>query len=167
MSRILLHKEKGVNPHLTCCSNCGKETGLVLLGASDYVEICEHCKLHAYGGMERKGTCNKCGCGVTRRAVGDLEKFPIGLCDDCTKFYAVANAEARENNAILLRCSKCGFQAVMRGDAELAIAAREYAPEYDHKLMGVEITPEQCPKCSNRPELLPQNYEENSNDATQ
>lgn len=154
MESILLHPEKGVNPFIMQCMHCGKNTGIVLLGRRQYIDVCNNCDTCVIGGFDREG-CPKCGRHERhRKPIHDGDRLAGGICEGCQRFNTEAYNAAVESNAIILRCDKCGMRAVLRGDHELAIAARKERPEYDHKPLGLRVTAEQCPRCQGRYEEL-------------
>lgn len=145
MSEIRLHPEKGVNPRLTVCRACGKDVGLVLLGAHDYVTTCPSCNKKLIGG----GKCPKCHVmGVNKvRLPGGLS-LPIELCDDCQKKHEEA-VVAVKDGGIFWRCTDCGSEGAIRKNAPLAQEVRTKMGIEPPGLCGIEFNKnERCPVCS-------------------
>lgn len=145
MSEIRLHPEKGVNPRLTVCRACGKDVGLVLLGAHDYVTTCPSCNKKLIGG----GKCPKCHVmGVNKvRLPGGLS-LPIELCDDCQKKHEETVAAVKDGG-IFWRCTDCGSEGAIRKNAPLAQEVRTKMGIEPPGLCGIEFNKnERCPVCS-------------------
>ena len=98
---ILLHRKLGVNPRIIYirCHVCGQEKSdsLVLLGRSNYVDVCPDCKTHIYGGARDHSRsyggnyrCPKCSYtsnnGFERIELSESEHIHMnGICQDCRK----------------------------------------------------------------------------------
>jgi hypothetical protein len=121
---LMLHKEKGVNPRLTCCRNCGKDVGVALLGINEGIYECNICKVNHIG-YPSGGRCPKCATSVTKTGtVGEHDKLPIELCDDC-EAKEKASADAVRDGGIYWKCSKCHSSGAILKRAPLAQMVRE------------------------------------------
>jgi len=61
MGDIRLHPTLGVNPRITMCPMCCRDSGLVLLGIHNYYDTCSDCDSVVYGGINNRSPCPKCG----------------------------------------------------------------------------------------------------------
>lgn len=109
---ILLHPKKGLNPRLTCCYHCGKETNeILLLGASDYTHKCS-CGINFIGKKQDK--CPRCNAfSNSSEIIGEYEKVASGLCDDCKKEIETFKEIVEEGGAYW-RCISCGRCGVIK-----------------------------------------------------
>src|SRR4029079_8782875 len=94
---VTLHPSTVVTPSLTICGECGKHVGLLLIVISEFKDICTSCDTVHYGGADKdshgRKVCQKCGnYSFERGLIGEHEKFPIEICDDCKKL----NEQVRE-----------------------------------------------------------------------
>lgn len=79
---IKLHPEKGLNPVLIQCPECGKSTGIALLGANSYVWRCEECQQFFFG-SKRARKCQICGShNIVFVQEYDLKSI-TSVCDEC------------------------------------------------------------------------------------
>jgi len=146
---LRLHNEKGVNPRLTVCRNCGKDVGVALLGAIESIYECSHCRAHCIGGRPAYDVCTACGFhgGFTFvRKVEEQEKLPVELCDDCKKNEEACAAAVAEGG-VYWKCSSCGSQGAIKSTAPLAQAVRKQAGIETPKPVGVEFSESDCPVC--------------------
>lgn len=109
---ILLHPEKGLNPKMTCCYRCGKETNeILLLGISDYKHKCK-CGLDFIG--KRKDKCPKCKTfSTSSEVIGEFERIASGLCDDCKKEIETFKTIVEEGG-VYWKCTGCGNHGVIK-----------------------------------------------------
>jgi len=138
---IRLHKEKGLNPHMTVCERCGDDIGIALLGASDTKYECQDCGQIMIG----KRKCPK--CKTYAKKIGVLEKWvklPGGLCEKCTteitQFEEVVKA-----GGIYLKCKDCNMSGVLKGEHPMAMEVRKDVPAPDP--IGIELDKNNCPQC--------------------
>lgn len=142
---LRLHPDKGVNPRISCCKQCGKDVGVIMLGAHDYMTRCPACEITLIG-LRKCPQCNS--RGVDEAPIEEHIKLPVELCDDCDKM----NAEHRaivEAGGVGWRCSDCGSEGVIRAESELAKEVRKKLKVEPPKACGVEFNKEEgCPVCS-------------------
>ena len=138
-----LHKDKGVNPRVTCCSNCGKDVGLVLLGAHDRMYECR-CGAKLIG-TKKCPHCNATGHCNDLGPVPEHEKLGIELCDDCEKAIKACNEEVKKGG-VFWRCTLCGASGAFSAGSEIAPAIREKMGVEPPKACGVEYN-DNCPVC--------------------
>ena len=151
MGGVLLHDEKGVNPRITTCRGCGKDVGLILLGRKEGIYKCTNCNAVWIGGrsMRDKKCCSNPHTSFERK-IGENEKLPIGLCDDCAKAQSDADA-AVAAGGIYWKCSKCHSEGAIRlheGTEGIIKDVRERL-EVPEGPCGLEFDGEpNCPICS-------------------
>ncbi len=113
---LILHKDKGVNPHLTTCPRCGSAGDeIVLLGAHDKKVTCQDCGQLHYGETKRslKHTCKNCGeSALVEEAIGDNEKLCGGLCTKCEEELE-SFQQIVADGGLHFRCKECGRQGVI------------------------------------------------------
>lgn len=141
---LTLHKEKGVNPRMTTCRQCGKDVGLVLLGVQDFCTTCPRCDVKLIGG----GKCPHCNeYGTDRKPIGEHEKIPIEICNDCKKKNEECD-EVVKSGGIYWRCVDCGSAGALKACSELAQAVREKLNILAPDPCGIEFSKEcNCPVC--------------------
>lgn len=148
---IRLHREKGLNPHMTVCPRCGKDgDSIVLLGATDKIHTCPKCGLRHVGRPD-DGECQGCGAGFARerwktRTIEDYERLPVRCkaCDDeLAEWESVVKA-----GGVYFRCADCKTEGVIRAESEMAKAAREQLGVPPPKPCGVQFTKADCPLCT-------------------
>ena len=97
---IILHPELGVNPRLFCCPKChgdNGQNGLVLLGRSNYIDVCNGCGMKHIGGANKKGVygykeCQRCqNQSFTRKELGEHEKIEGEYCSKCSHCFFCFN----------------------------------------------------------------------------
>lgn len=127
---IPLSKERGIDPHLTCCVECGQDTNGLTLGV-----IME--------GKDTDGNLHYTQRGSTHKYTKDLyrnspfalsidwneltdtnKRIPMGLCTECEELHAMA-LQALEDGAIYFNCDCCDITGMLKGESELAIAVRK------------------------------------------
>ena len=168
-SSIPLHPEKGVNPRLTFCPNCGGEgREIMLIGNREKVYKCAFCHVTIFGHRQSE-PCPKCkdlGPHEFVRKIEDEERLPGGLCEACEK-------EKNEHDAVVaaggihFKCASCKITGVIKASSELAKTVREHHQKQGQNLVkgwftepihtkgnslvympcGVEMNSENCPKC--------------------
>lgn len=145
---IRLHKEKGLNPHMTVCPRCGGDSPtLLLLGATNQLYRCKSCDvLHV--GRPKLGKC-KCGSYSVEfeRELGDYERLPGDVCDKCQKELK-EHKELVEAGGLFWRCKTCGSEGVIRAESEYAQEIRKRANKPAPEMLGIDFTPEECPVCN-------------------
>lgn len=114
---LRLHKDKGVNAHMTLCSRCGGEgQELIMLGAHDKKVTCNSCGMVHIGMTKRslKTGCKNCHSGnLTEEIIADNEKLPIGLCEDCEKEIA-EHKKVIDSGGLHFKCDECGCLGVIK-----------------------------------------------------
>lgn len=109
---ILLHPKKGLNPRMTICYRCGKGTNeILLLGPSEYKHECK-CGINFIG--KKIDKCPRCNeISNNSEVIGEYEKVPSGLCDDCKKEIEEFKAIVEEGG-VYWRCTGCGKSGVIK-----------------------------------------------------
>ncbi len=145
---IRLHKEKGLNPHLTVCPRCGKDSPeILLLGAVNKVYKCLSCNTD-YIGRPKKGVCLKCSARVKLdREINDGERLPGNNCDECKEELELFDKVVAEGG-IFWKCEDCKQTGVIRAASEMAKAVRKKMDIAPPKPCGVNFTKEECPACN-------------------
>jgi len=155
MSRsIPLHKDRGIDPHLTFCLRCGGDANELTLGELRKAELPNGQWVYANRGettklakdLEEQGVINHgYRYNLPWKEVPEHEKVPASEpCDDCQK-------ELKEHKAIVadggvyVTCKECGMTGVLRPGVPLAVRVREHsgiaAPDpvgYEHDGCGAE-----------------------------
>lgn len=157
MGSIHLDKEKGVNPRLSICRNCGKDVGVVLFGSADKIYKCSSCGARCYGGRPRQESylnrreecpfCKSVGTYDFERNIDDAEKIPIELCDDCRKKLDEVAEEVRKGG-IHWKCKDCGSAGAIKAGHPMAEAVRAHAKITAPDPVGVEFNKTDCPLCT-------------------
>lgn len=141
---IHLDKEKGVNPHVTVCWNCGKSVGVALLGSADKLYKCSKCGMHSIGGRQRP--CPKCTAPDAydfERNIDDSETLPIELCDNCRRVF-----DEVHKGGIHWKCTDCGSAGAIKAWHPLAEAVRAHTKIAAPDPVGVEFDKNDCPLCT-------------------
>lgn len=150
MPELKLHPEKGVNPRLMSCTACGKEYGVVLLGAHDGTCKCQDCGKRTIGSHTK---CAACGSRNVKDA-GTLDEFsPVagGLCLECEE---LAKKEHEEQAAVVaaggiyFRCTDCGARGAIKSTSPICKLVREHTKIAAPTPVGIEFTKVDCPECS-------------------
>ena len=148
---MLLHKEKGVNPFLTCCYRCGGDTPtLLLVGVYDKVYRCGSCDRKQIGGgargCERVIDGQRCrGVLVYESTLKDGEKIPLDLCDACDKECAEWDRIVKDGG-IYWKCDGCKRSGVVRGGSEFSQLVRERSKVAAPDPIGFQAAT--CPACN-------------------
>ena len=148
MVSIPLHPEKGVNPRVIVCANCGTSTGIAMMGRRDKVWKCLSCNLHHIGGKPETG---KCHCGADnfedKGSLPDNAQIPCDLCDDCMA-KEQACVEEVEKGGVYWRCLDCKSTGAIKAEAATAKEVRKAHGIPSPAPCGVEVTKDDCPVCS-------------------
>ena len=151
---ITLHPEKGVAAHMSVCRNCGKGVGLIMMGIRNYVEVCNNCNMHVYGGLDAryKGKCPGCGNAWNRdthskrRELDYFETVPAELCDDCMRNQRLCEEEVAKGG-VFWKCSHCKSKGALKAGSDLAKQVREKL-NIKTGPCGIEFDKEACPVCT-------------------
>jgi hypothetical protein len=154
MSDLILHKTKGVNPHLTYCPRChGEAEEILLLGSNDYIYKCRICN-KKYIGIPKNRECQDKACrGYIEkiRVIEDNEKLPSQeLCDKCIKEIKEHSDEVARGG-VYWKCDKCNHSGVIKHNAEYAKLVRKTMKINPPDPCGIDFTDEAdkiCPICS-------------------
>lgn len=148
---IELHPEKGVNPRITVCCQCGEDIGLVLLGRHEHKDICNKCGLVYYGGKPLGGECPRCHTyGWHREPIEEHEKIPEGLCEKCQESQRELDKVVAEGG-IYWRCDDCNATGAIRASSPLAKQVREQLGIEAPKPCGVQFSKAKgCPVCNKK-----------------
>jgi len=151
MSSIRLHETKGVNPKLCFCPRCANDNGEIALpGADDRVWECTSCNVRHYG-RKLSGGCPECHFSLTlSHRLGEHEKVPGSLCDDCKQREDDCNAEVRAGG-VFWRCTSCGSEGAIKADSQLATLVREHFNAPPPAPVGCEFSDADCPVCGPNP----------------
>jgi len=149
-TNLRLHPEKGVNPRMTVCRQCGASVGVVLLGIHDVEYTCPDCGSVHYGRPD-KGKCASCGCLLAtswkRQKIAEHASLPIEICAECEKKNKEIEDEVQAGG-VYWRCADCGSAGALKADCDLSRAVREKAGIAAPDPCGVEFTSENgCPVC--------------------
>ena len=148
---IPIHPERGLDPHLTFCPNCGDETSAIVIGHLKVIEHPDGRKAYANRGRVNK-LLRELGWDSVSCKVHDAEeheRIPGDLCEKCKKNIADMHALVR-NGGVYFRCLSCGTEGALKPDVPLAKATREHALKTgvikdSNESIGVEV--ETCPQC--------------------
>lgn len=149
---ITLSKDRGVNPRMTICVRCGKDTPtLALLGDGDYLHVCRSCNKTVLG---KKGSrkCPACGAHALsmERRLDEYEKIPMGLCDECEAKDKEMH-DVVKRGGVYWKCADCGSSGAIRAEAPLAKVVREQSGIKIPNPVGVEFSKNDCPVCGPSP----------------
>ena len=125
--KILLHPEKGLNPHMTRCTTCGKDgEDIILLGIAEYKFVCNDCGMTHYGFRSLK-VCEQCeGRNLKKEEIKYGEKLP-GKCRKCREKEDEQQAKIEEIIAaggIMMRCEECGMEGVVEARSPICEMVR-------------------------------------------
>lgn len=155
---IELDREKGVNPRVTICVDCGKDVGVALLGRHDGLYKCRDCGGLSVGGKPHKNRpghlgfseCPKCGAHDSYEWVGKIpehEKLPIERCDECAAKQKAADDEVKAGG-VYWKCEDCQSRGAIRAEAPLSKAVREKTGISPPDPVGVQFSKDHdCPAC--------------------
>lgn len=142
-----LHPEKGVNPRVTCCRNCGKDVGVVLLGAHDGIYKCSDCGQMFIGPPDRRHPCKINHHSIQRTGkVEEHEKLPIEVCEECMQKEKECDQVVKEGG-VYWKCEDCGSGGAIKASAPLAQAVRKQMNIDPPNPVGVTFTKDDCPSC--------------------
>ncbi len=156
MSRdITLSKKYGMNPALTLCPRCKKNTtGVILPGAASLFECSQGHKIVG----RREGKCTLCGdpsenWRLLERGI-EASKHPIvgtELCDGC-KAELAEYEEIVRSGGVYWRCKDCGSSGVIKPNSTFCQMVRNQAGIQAPDPIGVEFSKEHdCPVCGPDP----------------
>ena len=156
---IELHPEKGVNPRVTRCRQCGKDVGVALLGRQNHKYTCPKCGQVHIGLPDRgpkkpfmpnRRACQKCdedyGSHWKKEEIPDHESLVVDLCTDCEKLNAAAR-KIVEEGGIYWTCKDCGAGGAIKAESELAKEVREVSDVKAPDPVGYEFDKTHCPAC--------------------
>lgn len=136
---IRLHPEKGVNPRVMVCHNCGKDVGLVLLGQRESLYRCEACGAQVVGRGSKCPACGERGTLTRVRKIDDHEKLAVGYCDECQQRNDLVTETVRAGG-IHWRCTKCGSAGAVHARAPISQLVREQMGIEPPESCGIEFT---------------------------
>lgn len=141
---VILSKKFGVNPTLTFCPHCGKDTPEILLVGDAQQYECTSCHKFIVG--KRPKECPFCQSSLIVHVGpfdGTRNKLPAhDLCEDCKKL-AIALTEEVEKGGVRWKCQDCKAEGVIKHGAPAAIRFKE---EYPDK-KGLMLSEASCPVC--------------------
>lgn len=148
MGSIILHPQKGINPHLTVCQRCGQAYGIALLGNRDNRRICR-CGCTNYGarGSDKCGKCGEQLFDAKVEPIREHEDLPGGLCTECEK-EVTEHAKIVAEGGVYFRCAQCGRQGVIKAN-EFAAEVRKHLKTPTPKPCGVEF--QKCEEHGGKP----------------
>lgn len=123
---ITLHPTLGVNPHMTVYTKCGKDIGIAMIGTRTAILQCNQCGRKTIGHRQHE-PCPECKSTFNFTKLGEVgehDKLPGGLCDDCAK-EAKEFAEIVSKGGVYFRCANCNATGVIKGHTKLAKAVRK------------------------------------------
>jgi len=152
-----LHPDKGLNPRLTVCTQCGADVGLALLGEHNIKYTCPKCGCVHFGPPDHH-KCGKCEEPFSRvwkkEEIGENEKLPGGLCDACRK-QADLMKEVVAEGGIYWKCTVCGSNGAIKSSSSLCAMVREKMGIAPPAPCGIEFHGAEegrCPVCSEKAE---------------
>lgn len=138
-----LHKEKGLNPRLTKCPQCFKDTDeILLLGKDNTLYNCLECNRYYIGTSSKCPMCNTYNTEKLRE-LSDNERIPHSLCKKCKKEQDDFEKEI-ELGGVHFKC-KCGAGGIIKHDHEIAKKTREVSNIKAPKPVGISLN--HCPIC--------------------
>jgi DNA-directed RNA polymerase subunit RPC12/RpoP len=142
---LILSKKHGINPCLTICSRCGKETPEILLLGNAQEYECNGCGGKTIG-KSPKGKCPHCGHQTFFKRIGAFDgsdrKLPASeLCEDCKKEIEFFTQEI-EKGGVPWKCTDCKSEGIIKHDAQFAIDFRKQYPTE-----GFSFSKNNCPVC--------------------
>lgn len=147
MSGVILDKERGVNAHVAACEMCGKDYGVLLLGTSDWVATCVHCKGKNLC-TEHQLWCNRCrGLLVEKTRLAEMESVISGVCIDCEK-EAKEQFDEVGRGGIFWKCDDCHSHGVLKAGSEYAEAVRAQTRILPPNPVGITFSRKNCPACT-------------------
>ena len=159
MASLRLDKEKGVNPRLTFCAQCGEDAEeLILLGSQKHKYTCPDCNAVHFGRPDTDPSkknlrcCQKCGFGFgsnwAKDEIEEWEKLPASQpCKKCRDIAEEVNDVVKEGG-VFWRCKSCGSNGAIRAESDFAKLVREKMEILAPEPVGVEFDKEDCPVCS-------------------
>lgn len=146
MTLIPLHKERGLDPHLTFCPRCGGEGAAVTVGAMRKAQLETGQWAYAnVGQTEEMGRkLEKAGAMGSRHSLlwvelGEREKVPDSdPCPKCQEDLKQQREEV-EKGGVYFRCSICGASGVIRAEVPYAEAVRIAYGKTNGEPCGVEF----------------------------
>lgn len=141
-----LHKQKGLNPRMGICPNCGKDNGeIILLGARTRKRECRNCGTVNYGSRpsDMCGRCSSLLDDATMTEIDENERIPGSLCARC-KTEKQEMKEEVEAGGVYWKC-KCGATGVIKRDSEIAKQVREASKIAAPGLVGYQS--DACHNC--------------------
>lgn len=149
---LTLHPVEGVNPRLTYCYKCKKDTDeIYLLGNINTLFSCCNCNTQ-HVGKPKNRKCHNCGTRFSttwaRRELKTGERLPsTSPCDDCQQLSKKLK-DVVENGGVYFECSSCKSTGVLIPESEIAKTVREYsgieAPD------PVGYVTDSCPLCKEK-----------------
>ena len=127
---IPLHKERGLDPHLTRCPRCGGPSNDLTVGAITVAHVPgdpdSHITMWSTGQGEKvRRELHAKGIDYMIRPARDGEVLPGGPCDACQKEMD-AHAAIVRSGGIYFKCDECGRRGVVK-PSPFATAVREKA----------------------------------------
>lgn len=149
---ITLNENGDIGPHMTFCPQCGGEAReIVLMGNKEYKDVCQHCRMIHYGGVDPvrgQRKCVKCGSyALLRVRMTENEKVPGPLCEKCEKLNRECD-EAVAVGGVYWKHEECGSRGAIKASAHLAQRVRKQMKIPAPGKCGIDFDKEQCPVCS-------------------
>lgn len=151
---IRLDPDRGVNPRMTTCAQCGADTNdIALLGNNDHELKCGYCQAKVLGTAKQR-KCPRCKQQALQhvRRLDDFEKIPLGLCPACTEKRKKTEEVVRQGG-VFWRCAVCGSEGAIRAGHPLAEAVRKQLNIAPPHSAGVTFHKDSCPVCNPASEL--------------
>jgi hypothetical protein len=151
---VVLYDVKGSsNPRKCVCPRCGKDTGVVHLGAHKYAAICNTCKTFNVGLPDTLSACQVCESTDIRPTVVPPDMPLPKICQTCQEEIA-ASSETIRKGGILWRCEDCGNTGTVTHDHEIAIMMRDRMQCFAPEPCGAVLDKDICPVCNEQKETL-------------
>lgn len=131
MTQIPLDKERGIDPHLCKCINCGGDSNSLTVGVIRKGED-ENGVIH----YANRGQTDKHNAMLRNKGLSEVlqwetvtdttERIPMGLCTKCEEQEKLFKEEL-EKGGIFFRCKQCEKHGMIIGSHQLSIDIREHS----------------------------------------
>lgn len=139
---IPLHKDRGLDPHLTYCQRCGGDVEELTIGEVKEITLPDGRKTYVNRGKVHK-VCKKLGYSpyeCTIRNIEDHERLPASQpCNKCQKELETFDNIVKEGG-VYFKCTEWGSTGVIKADTEFAKAVRKTSKVEAPDPIGIEFT---------------------------
>lgn len=151
--KIILSEKHGINPHMTFCSQCGKDANELIITGKAHLHKCSCGQKHI--GYPKEGQCQGCkkfGSLTDEGEIPPERKLPsLEPCDACKKLNKQC-AEEVKKGGVPWRCKDCGSGGVIKAHTDIA---KEWRKKNGGEVVGLEVGKEQCSICGKKDEPKP------------